>query len=116
MAEYTREEMLPRLLQDAGKVWDAIIFPEPFEMTVDLRKELERRGQQVPREVAIASFNESFATRYGEITVAAQPLEAIAEGAMFLIDSLIHRRFLVSRAVQLRYQPDLIIRSSTQCQ
>ena len=108
-------QTLPEILRnEAGKEWDALIYPEPLEELVDLQQFLRKDGHSVPNTIALAAFGDSPVLESGGISVVCQPIEAIVRASLFMLDSLMNDRLTVTESMQLRLQPKLIVRGSTQ--
>ena len=103
-------ELLELLRQDAGKEWDALIYPEPFEELAELQRLLREDKQ----DAALACFGDSPALERAGITAMRQPTEAIARASLFMLDSLMDERLTVEESMQLRLQPRLVVRGSTE--
>ena len=107
------EDSWERMMADAGTVFDAIIFPEPFNSILPFARALQDRGFRIPEDLQIAACGDSQTMELGGITVMRQPLFAIAGGALFLLDSMMNGRLNLQESMQIRYQPELIVRDST---
>ncbi len=105
---------LPLLRRDAGREWDALIYPEPMDELAELLRLLRADGLDVPGNVALASFGDSPALERAGITATRQPLEAIAGASLFMLDGLMSGRLEVAESMQLRLRPELSIRGSSQ--
>ena len=102
------------MLKDAGEKWDALIFPEPIAQIGDFRQALIAAGHDIPNHVAIASLGDGLYTQAAGVSAMRQPLEAIARGSLFLLDSLMNERLSVKESMQLRFKPALMVRDSTE--
>lgn len=105
-------ELLETLRRDAGKEWDALIYPEPFDELAELQRLLREDGHDLPDSIALASFGDSPVLERAGITAIRQPVEAIARASLFMLDSLMNERLTVDESMQLRLQPKLIVRGS----
>ena len=103
------QAFLETLRRDAGKEWDALIYPEPFEELAELQRLLREDGHG---DIALASFGDSPALERAGITAMCQPTEAIARASLFMLDSLMNERLTVEESMQLRLQPRLVVRGS----
>ena len=114
-AEYhlEQDDASDRMLADAKYKWDALIFPEPLEQIDSFKQSLIQSGHDIPNHVAIASLGDGLYTQEADITAMNQPLEAIARGSLFLLDSLMNQRLPVKESMQLRFKPSLVVRGST---
>ena len=105
------QAFLETLRREAGKEWDALIYPEPFEELAELQRLLREDKQ----DAALACFGDSPALERAGITAMCQPTEAIARASLFMLDSLLDERLTVEESIQLRLQPRLVVRGSTEC-
>jgi len=105
--------VLDQMRADAGDKWDAIIFPEPIIPLLDLHQMLQQDGFRIGEDISLASFNDNeYIQRLG-ITGTRQPEDALANGTLFMLNSLMEQRLQLDKAMYLRYKPELLIRSST---
>lgn len=107
-------DLLPRLRQDAGRVWDALIFSSPWDAVLLLKNQLQAAGIRVGPDIALACFDENPMTRYNGITVMRQPNADITRGAVFLLDSLMAGRLRPTGGMRLQYRAELLARESTE--
>lgn len=107
------DDVSDRMLADATRKWDALIFPEPMEELGPFKQSLIAAGHDIPDQVAIAAMGDGLYTQAADITAMRQPLDAIARGSLFLLDSLMNQRLPVQEAMQLRFKPSLVMRHST---
>jgi len=111
--ELTSDDVIEQMRADAGDKWDAIIFPEPIIPLLDLHQMLQQDGFRIGEDIALASFDDNeYIQRLG-ITGTRQPEDALANGALFMLNSLMDKNLLLSESMYLRYKPELLIRSST---
>ena len=111
--ELEAEDVLEQMRADAGNKWDAIIFPEPLIPLLDLHQMLQQDGFRIGEDIALASFDDNeYIQRLG-ITGTRQPEDALANGTLFMLNSLMEQRLQLNNAMYLRYKPELLIRSST---
>ena len=110
------EDIIGELRRDAGREWDALIYPEPFEEIVELQRLLRGDGHDVPGDIGLAALGDSEALERSSITATRQPIEAIAQASLFMLDSLMNERLTVTESMQLRLQPTLSVRGSTEKQ
>lgn len=108
------DAFLAALRRDAGREWDAIIYLEPFDELIELRRLLAEDGHDVPRDIALAAFGDSPVLERGGITATDQPFDAMAQAALFVLDGLINERLTVTESTQLRLEPILSVRDSTE--